>query len=384
MTAVLTVLIAILLAELTVRLADPARLTPPLIVGSDRYNHGLRAGAAIRSRVAPERYPVELRVNAQGLAQATDVIVPKPANVYRVIVMGDSFIQGFGAGKSLPEIVDSALAPWHTADGRRVEVINGGVQSYSPLLHHARYVNQFTTFAPDAVIVFPDLTDVYDDHVRYRSLAHYEDGELVRVRRSKPLAVLEQTRERFLYDAVPVQSYRYLVAAMAEVLAGRESRAESELEIFSHALEDGGHPSPAALEAIRFTTENVRSLVARLRADGVHVAIMIYPHLGQLVHKDDITAVRPLNRLFEHSLLRLGADQRVPVVSYLDAMKRELAKGDPLYFRGDMHFNPDGLRALSARVTESLVESGQELLGTNLVRAEAGTTRVNAIMKEQR
>jgi hypothetical protein len=222
---------------------------------------------------------------------------------------------------------------------------------------------------PDAVIIFPDLTDVYDDNARYQHLAEFQGRDLVRVHPSKGMAIVRRTKRMLLYDDVPLQSYRYLVAKVAYRLARDLSAGESEVDIFEHALDDGANPSPKTLEAIRSSIANMRSFVNHLLTSDVHVAIMIYPHRGQIVPQTfGESGGKPilLNRLFEASLVRLGRELDVPVVSFYDGIAREVRQGRQLYFRGDMHFNIDGLRTLSTLVTETLLESSEEMLGISI------------------
>ncbi len=111
--------------------------------------------------------------NAYGL-NSPEIAMPKPKDVYRVLITGDSFIQGFGPNNA-PAAVRSALAARRTVDGRRIEIINGGTSSYSALLHLVRLKHQLLALSLDAVLFLPDLTDVCDDK-RYRDMATFDEA----------------------------------------------------------------------------------------------------------------------------------------------------------------------------------------------------------------
>ncbi|MEQ8660835.1 MAG: SGNH/GDSL hydrolase family protein [Gammaproteobacteria bacterium] len=365
-------LVAVALVEFGVRVSQPRSLAPPVTVAHPDYNHALRPGLRVRVEVTPEKYPVDLRTNALGLAQAREVASPRPADILRVLVLGDSFVQGLGEGQNLPALVEQALTGWRSADGRRLEFVNGGTQSYSALLHRARWRHQLAHTRPDVVIVFPDLTDVYDDAVRYRPLAEHAGNELVRVRPSAAMRMRDETRRVFGYDHVPLHAWKYVVAGLADRRARALARDDDERRIFAHALDDPAAPSAATRTAVAYATAQVDALVRQLRQDGAHVALMVYPHEAQLAALARLgehgTPAR-LNRLFADALAALAARRAVPYAAFFAPFADALRNGHALYFDGDMHFNVHGLNLLAQRVSATLRDHGAAFLGSALVPA---------------
>ncbi|MEQ8230989.1 MAG: SGNH/GDSL hydrolase family protein [Gammaproteobacteria bacterium] len=365
-------LIGLTLLEIAVRIAAPRSLAPSVTVPHPDYNHTLAPSIHVQLTATPERFPIDLQVNTLGLAQAREVVMPKPADVFRVLVLGDSFIQGLGEGLTLPALAEQALSGWRSADGRRIEFVNGGTQSYSALLHTARWQHQLADTAADLVLVFPDLTDVYDDNERYRDLAEYAGGRLRRVPPSPAMRVHAATRQALAYDAVPLRSWKYLVAKLADWRALNLATDDNERRIFAHALDDEGAPRPATRMAVAFAIERLEALVEQVTRDGVRVALMSYPHEAQLqplTRLGEPGAPAQLNRLFERAVAALASGLGLPYASYFEPLGLAVSDGESLYFAGDMHFNERGLRHLAGLVSNTLRTRGSEFLGSPLVAA---------------
>src|SRR5206468_1960272 len=85
----------------------------------------------LRTRVSG----VEFNTNSLGLRER-EIMRPKPAGVFRVLMLGDSFTEGAGlpVEATVAKRVESAL----NGHGCRttVEVLNAGVASYSPILEY--------------------------------------------------------------------------------------------------------------------------------------------------------------------------------------------------------------------------------------------------------
>jgi hypothetical protein len=93
----------------------------------------------------------EVRISAQRLRNR-EVVVPKPAGVYRVLVVGDSvpFGWGVGEGESFPRLLEAALQQSPRRDGKTWEVVNGGSPGWG-------LVEQFTWLETNGVAFEPDF-----------------------------------------------------------------------------------------------------------------------------------------------------------------------------------------------------------------------------------
>jgi hypothetical protein len=214
------------------------------------------------------------------------------------------------------------------------QVINCGTSSYSPLLHFLRYKHQLHRVRPDEVIVNIDLTDIYDDNVRYRDEAVFsEDGE--------PLSAgPARFSAQELMDGMRFRFYT------ARLFFGRPRGHEllpTEENVFAYH-NDLPADSARWQQHVGFTIDLIRRLVETIRTSGARVTLTMYPYREQ---------IRPLgggpvwNRAFEARVAELAADLNVPFYSAYDDIRLLLMEGRKLYWTNDPHFNPDGQRAWS-------------------------------------
>lgn len=145
---------------------EPIQVTRPDM----RYNHTLRENLTYWSTAKGAE--MMLRVNNLGLNEADAIEISNSDSVYRILLVGDRSVEGFEAPHQISFWLEQALAVLIGENGyEHIELINAGQRGYSALLHHARFIHQLYRLKPDAVIYFPDLTDVYDDAVRYRFIS---------------------------------------------------------------------------------------------------------------------------------------------------------------------------------------------------------------------
>jgi lysophospholipase L1-like esterase len=101
---------------------------------------------------ATDEFEVTVRTNALGLRGA-GASAEKPADAYRVLVLGDSFAFGFGVedAEAFPAVLERALAP---PPGRaRAEVLNAGVAGWSADQHLLFLETRGLALAPDLVLL---------------------------------------------------------------------------------------------------------------------------------------------------------------------------------------------------------------------------------------
>jgi hypothetical protein len=96
------------------------------------------------------------------------ITLQKPADVYRVIVLGGSTVMGAGAPRPSQNIVgmlrEGARARGLAGpNGKRLEFINAGVDGYSSAQEYLYLVSDLLRFKPDLVVVYDGWNDlVYD------------------------------------------------------------------------------------------------------------------------------------------------------------------------------------------------------------------------------
>ncbi len=124
-----------------------------------RYHHRYRPHAqTTEGRVD---FHATYTTNALGLRGSREY-GPKPAGVRRLLMLGDSFTFGIGVndGQTFSALLQEAM----DVRGAPIEIINAGVGSYSPILHYLTLRDLYLDWAPDAVILWFDFTDIQDDY----------------------------------------------------------------------------------------------------------------------------------------------------------------------------------------------------------------------------
>jgi hypothetical protein len=140
--------------------ADDVRRMP-LIEPHPTLGWAKPAGAAAWLRRS--EYVVRLEINSHGL-RGPERSYAKPPGVERVLLLGDSFTEGFGVAES--DTVRTLLeVQLNHATSGRFEVINGGTTGYSTDQEYLFYLDQGRRYDPDIVVLFLYYNDLSDDTV---------------------------------------------------------------------------------------------------------------------------------------------------------------------------------------------------------------------------
>jgi len=164
-------ILIMILVEVVGYIIQRSTMVAPIssIMPDEVLNHTLRPNLNLIDYARDIPYTVY--TNSQSWAEHSDVSQQKPPGVYRIFYVGDSNTHGVvEEHERLAEIVEREL----NAKGMRVEVVNTGTPSYSPILHYLLIKNKILALAPDLVIINVDMTDVRDDML-YRSLAEFDE-----------------------------------------------------------------------------------------------------------------------------------------------------------------------------------------------------------------
>ena len=137
-------------------------------------HHELEPLQRISIPASDTRLPVELRTNSLGL-RGPEIAIPKPAGTLRVLCLGDETV--LGASVDEPQTFCSLIQGRLQAKTKqRIEVINGGVPGFCPLLSYLHFRHRLLTLEPDIVIAHFDMSDVWDDR-RFRRLTELSSNE---------------------------------------------------------------------------------------------------------------------------------------------------------------------------------------------------------------
>lgn len=141
-------------------------------IRSEVFHHGLAPGREVLDVWGRRGY--RLAINSLGFKDASARHVPADGGTPRLVVIGDSFTEGVGFPfeQTFAGHLGTALEP------KGVEVLNAGVISFAPSLYfrRLRHVMVEEGLRVDEVVVFLDISDIFEEAVSYQEDAH---GQLV-------------------------------------------------------------------------------------------------------------------------------------------------------------------------------------------------------------
>ena len=171
----LAVLVALLLAELAVRIMAPQVLFPRYVTASD---FGIRVNVpnACYWHTSLEMR-AHFRINSLGIRSDREYTFDKPSGTIRIVGLGDSFTQGYEV--SVEESYLYQLEELLRAEGYPVEIINLGVSGHGNAEQLIMLKEYGFRFEPDIVVVGYFQNDL-NDNVRANLYRLDEQDRLVR------------------------------------------------------------------------------------------------------------------------------------------------------------------------------------------------------------
>lgn len=167
----LTCLVLLIISEALLRIGIAE---PPGVQQFDNVLHHAQIPNII-SQGRTNEFDVTIKTNSLGLRD--NEILPKETFDYRILMLGDSFTWGFGVEQE--ETFSQLLEKTFSAHGRKIDVVNAGVVSYSPILEYAYLKNYGLQLKPDIVILNFDMSDLKDDYKYEKNAIITADGELI-------------------------------------------------------------------------------------------------------------------------------------------------------------------------------------------------------------
>jgi hypothetical protein len=333
---------------------------------------------------------VEYETNSLGLRDH-EYAVPKPAGVFRILMLGDSFTEGWTL--PLVGVVAKQLERSLALRCRgQYEVINAGNASYSPILEYLLLKDIGPRLRPDLVLLNFDMTDVHDDFIRTR-LARFDAKGLpiaVPADRRRETALLipplgpssfaralepvnQILRSSLLYQAFrKARPGQWLLGAMRlspERLEALGLMGNVRYDVLA-ITRDGDYPGLAA--AWSDTQRYVLGIRDLARSNGAAFVLAVYPY----AHQISATASAEGRRKFGvgpglyasqrpfRILEDLGERAGFPVLNLRSFIRDALEIHErtvpqlPFYWPHDIHFTVHGARAFAEGLEQGLWREG--------------------------
>ena len=332
-------------------------LSPPLVPHPYRHHAMVpNSQAEIRQR----DFAYIQHVNNLGL-RGRETAVEKPAGTRRILMLGDSFTMGKGVedDQTFSVLVERTLqASLAACGGGSIEVLNGGIDSYAPILSSLHFERELARLAPDLVVLNIDHSDLIQEAAYRQQAVRGPTGEIVAV----PQVGHDSLYERFVsWTSRHLFFTRLLLVYVNRAMDHREltvRRVVNEVgrETFAHTLE-GDVDRTAQWNDV---FESIARIKQRADSIGAGFLLATYPWAHQLgdsgwvpgryafMKKGERTSDVTQRTIRERSAA-LGIDlfEALPVF-------QKYQGSEPLYFDYDPHWTPVGHRLMAEGLVQHI------------------------------
>ena len=357
-----SVLVVLFVVEIVLRITTPKEIMRYFFVAPDRtLHHRFMPNASGRYRST--EFNTEYRINSLGLRDR-EFPVEKPPQTVRVLMLGDSFTEGDGveSNETFSKLIEAQLRS--AVPGNRVEVINAGVGSYSPILEYLYLKTEGLRLNPDLVVLNLDLSDFYDD-INYSMLATLDSAGV-------PLGVspggtpeeehgiATKVKDFFkdhtrIYNFIRLRINRYIEGVR------HEGNFTGDLRYDKYAMLRDNH---ATADDSEWSLSYRYLLLIRdfLRDRGIDLWITVYPYGQQVSPKewnvgrrfwgfkpDTLYSIQPQG-FVEAFCVRSG----IHVVNMCQQMRDSSRTVFPLYLSDNGHWTPRGHEVVAAILKSEL------------------------------
>lgn len=296
---------------------------------------------------------------------------PEGSKFISVLFMGDSFIQGYPPGQTVPQYVweyfqttplkESPLLFW-----------NAGYSSYAPLIYTVQAQKIIPVYKPDFVVIDIDESDLVDDDALYRPLAVRDAaGKMIAVKPTPPYQMRIEGYHRLrklpfytlrllgmwihkarLYFFYKSYNKKYKGKYYADPMSDKNGKFSFNLApVFDRSPEAGERYAEEIANFRKDLVELAETLI-RLTGSPEKILFLYHPHLYQLTPD-------PRGFLWRANVPPLLTEISEKYgVDFYDAtadLKKDFGERPDLFYREwDMHFYPNGMQAYSRRISEKL------------------------------
>ncbi|NLF78200.1 MAG: SGNH/GDSL hydrolase family protein [Chloroflexi bacterium] len=299
-------------------------------------------------------YDTYVKINAQGLRDRTYPYA-KPAGVFRILILGDSFVEGFQVAQdaTFEARLEAQLNAGEAMSP--IEVINGGVSRYGTDNALAFLEHEGLKYEPDLVIYVFYPNDVIDN-IEKKLFDLDSSGQLVQHRLD--VAVTDQVRGA-LYDVSYL--YRLVLGTSIQLQQSMDNTLIKTawgrvLPIYRAEL------LPREADAWTLTGALLDRMQASTSAAGAEWVIVCLPEIFQ---SEDVlwAEVEQTSETLRRDAPNVDLAARLPEGAYwLDLLPvfRAHAQNEALYYASDGHLNKAGHQLAADEIQAYLIE--QELI----------------------
>ena len=332
---------------------------------SQRFHHELVPGTVCRSKY-PE-WDVEFRVNDLGFRDE-DMTIKKPAGVYRVLLVGDSFTEGESVAepKTAANLAEKELT---IETGRKTEVANMGVMSYAPTLYYREIKDKGLPLNPDLVVINVDMSDFQNDYAYAKDMD--EDGNfrniLFQQQMGQPHVALPAVDSKIKFWLRSNSALYSVVADRIKQLVRKMKNLPEPTVFLANDLNSDPHyitrseENAFNPEAWKEISANLIKIKDLLKQEKIPLIVTIYPY-GHQAGENEWGKGRVRNgfesgRIYPSTaaelLVEFGSKNGIKVVNLVpDFEKADQTGTGFLYYPQDGHFTEKGHRVMADKLKE--------------------------------
>ncbi len=315
-------------------------------------------------------YRTSLEINSLGL-RGPEISIEKPPGVRRVLLLGDSFTEGYTVEESdtVRSLLERALNPTPRLP---VQVINGGTAGWSTDQEVLFYKLRGRRFSPDLVILLFYYNDLYrDGDLRLQPWFEIDEAGALALRNHP----VPPHREFYRGRPFALKPYRGSMAlALLQPRLSSHPRVAGELARFgltdpptTRSVPDEFHPfgrqRPREVRAHwARLSELLKRLAGEVAQDGALLAVFYVPARFEI---DDgaWTLTRRLYRLnaqwdrnrVAEALGSLVLDLGLPFADPRPALRGREGRGEATYFPQDGHWTEAGNEVATAELLRMIL-----------------------------
>ena len=308
------------------------------------YSHDLAPNVEVTTTHGPIVYAMQ--TNSLGFRDAIRRDVPAKGSDPRILVIGDSFVEGVGV--EYASTVTGHLARRYAHDG--IEVLNAGVVSYSPAIYWKKleYLLERRSLSVDAVVVFLDMSDIQDEVASYRIDAR---GRVIDAP-DPPFDLLHAWMSNSLtYGVVTATTQRIWPHAAwggCRVPGAGDYSCRVGWTLSRSAMNNFGRLGLERADA------HMSGLAALLRARGIPVTLVVYPWPQHLLWNDRSSLQVRYWRQWAGRERVAFIELFTPFFAEVDAVGAKAAISR-YFIEGDMHWNAAGHGLVAEYVARHVV-----------------------------
>lgn len=176
--SIISIAIILLIVDTGLRIFYPQVVTPRFMINSG-FGNRVPAPNKTYKHIFPGDYIVTINTNNTGMRGSNNYTVKKQKEVYRICMLGDSFLFGYGVNDQ--DVVSSALQKMLTENSQNIlyEVLNFGVSGYGQAEELLLYQTKASNYECNEVVVFYFNNDLGNNVVSSLYRVN-ESGQLIR------------------------------------------------------------------------------------------------------------------------------------------------------------------------------------------------------------